>query len=54
MVLELGVENEAWMSHRMYAEAAYALGRALADPECSLAMLCGFLRDMSRQLEKNL
>lgn len=54
MVLELGVENEAWMSHRMYAEAAYALGRALADPDCSIAMLCGFLRDMSRQLEKNL
>ena len=54
MVLDLGIENEAWMSHRMYAEAAYALGRALADPDCSIAMLCGFLRDMSRQLEKNL
>ena len=53
MVLDLGTPNEAWMSHRMYAEASYALGRILADPECRLAALCSFLRDMSRELEKN-
>lgn len=54
MVLELGAENEAWMSHRMYAEASYALGRILADPECRLAELCTFLGDVSRELERNI
>ncbi len=50
MLLDLGVEHEAWMSHRMYAEASYALGRILADPEFRLSRLCVFLGDMSRQL----
>ena len=54
MVLDLGPENEAWMSHRMYAEASYALGRILADPECRLSALCSFLGDMSRELERNI
>ena len=54
MVLDLGAENEAWMSHRMYAEASYALGRILADPDCRLSALCGFLNDMSRELERNI
>jgi hypothetical protein len=51
MLLDLAAENEAWMSHRMYAEASYALGRILADPDCRLSMLCGFLGNMARQLE---
>ena len=54
MLLELGNENDAWKSHRMYAESAYALGRILADPDCRLAALCSFLGDMSRQLARNI
>lgn len=50
MSLDLGAEHEAWASHRMYAEVSYALGRFLADPECRIFDLCGFLREMSRQL----
>ena len=53
MVLDLGAEQEAWTSHRMYAEASYALGRFLSDPDCRISMLCSFLRDMSRQLVGN-
>jgi type VI secretion system protein ImpM len=53
MLLDLGSANEAWMSHRMYAESSYALGRVLADPECNLSTLCGFLGGMNRQLGKN-
>lgn len=53
MLLDLGVEHDAWTSHRMYAQASYALGRVLADPGCQLSTLCSFLRDMSRQLEGN-
>lgn len=54
MLLDLGAEHEAWMSHRMYAESSYALSRILADPDCRLAMLCSFLGDMSRQLERDI
>ena len=50
MLLDLSVENEAWTSHRMYAEVSYALGRFLADPDCRISALCSFLGDMSRQL----
>lgn len=50
MLLDLGVEQEAWTSHRMYAEVSYALGRFLADPHCRLSELRRFLGDMSRQL----
>lgn len=50
MLLDLGVEQDAWTSHRMYAEVSYALGRLLADPRCSLSELSCFLGDMSRQL----
>jgi len=53
MLLDLGSEHPAWMSHRMYAEASYALGRILTDPDCRLSMLCDFLGEMSRQLEGN-
>ena len=53
MLLDLGIEHEAWTSHRMYAEASYALGRFLADPEFRISLLCDFLRDMSRQLVGN-
>lgn len=53
MALDLRAEHEAWTSHRMYAEASYALGRFLSDPDCRISMLCGFLRDMSRQLVGN-
>lgn len=49
--LDLAREHDAWKSHRMYAEASYALGRVLADPDFRLASLCVFLEDMSRQLE---
>lgn len=52
LLLDLATENEAWRSHRLYAEAAYALGRLLADPACRLSMLCDFLVDMSRRLEE--
>lgn len=51
MLLDLAQEHDAWKSHRMYAEASYALGRVLADPDFRLASLCAFLDDMSRQLE---
>lgn len=51
MLLDLAQENAAWMSHRLYAEVSYALGRLLADPSCRLSALCGFLDEMSRQLE---
>ena len=51
MQLNLAQEQEAWKSHRMYAEASYALGRVLADPGFRLSSLCEFLEDMSRQLE---
>lgn len=51
MLLDLGVEHDAWKSHRMYAEASYALGRLLADPDFRLSKLLGFLENMSRQLE---
>jgi type VI secretion system protein ImpM len=51
MQLDLAQEHEAWKSHRMYAEASYALGRVLADPDFRLAALCEFLEDMSRLLE---
>lgn len=51
MQLNLAQEHEAWKSHRMYAEASYALGRVLADPEFRIAALGEFLEDMSRQLE---
>lgn len=51
LLLDLATENEAWRSHRLYAEAAYALGRLLADPACRLSMLCDFLVDMSRRIE---
>mgnify|MGYP001386747642 CR=1 FL=1 len=54
MLLDLGTENDAWKSHRMYAESAYALGRILADPDCRLAALCSFLGDMGRQLARNI
>lgn len=54
MLLDLGAEHDAWKSHRMYAESAYALGRILADPDCRLSMLCSFLGDMSRQLERSI
>lgn len=50
MLLDLSVENEAWTSHRMYAEVSYALGRFLADPDCRISALCSFLGDMSQQL----
>ena len=50
MLLDLGAANDAWTSHRMYAEVSYALGRFLADPDYRIAELCGFLGDMSRQL----
>lgn len=50
MLLDLSVENDAWTSHRMYAEVSYALGRFLADPDCRISALCSFLGDMSRQL----
>lgn len=50
MVLDLAGEHEAWMSHRLYAEVSYALGRLLADPECSLGQLVGFLGEVGRQL----
>jgi type VI secretion system protein ImpM len=49
--LDLAGEQDAWKSHRMYAEASYALGRVLADPDFRVASLCRFLEDMSRQLE---
>lgn len=52
MLLDLGGENDAWRSHRMYAESSYALGRVLADPDCPLSTLCGFLDDMSRQIAR--
>jgi len=54
MLLDLGVEHDAWTSHRMYAESSYALSRVLADPACSLATLCTFLGVMSRQLAKDI
>ena len=54
MLLDLGRENDAWKSHRMYAESAYALGRILADPDCRLAALRSFLGDMSRQLARDI
>jgi type VI secretion system protein ImpM len=50
LLLDLGLENEAWTSHRMYAEVSYALGRFLADPNYRIAELCSFLGGMSRQL----
>jgi len=53
MLLDLGAEHDAWRSHRMYAEASYALGRVLSDPDFRLSMLFNFLGDMSRQLEAN-
>lgn len=53
MLLDLGIEHEAWKSHRMYAEASYALGRILVDPDFRLSMLCGFLDEMTQQLEVN-
>lgn len=51
MQLDLAHEHDAWKSHRMYAEASYALGRVLADPDYRLTALCRFLEDMSRLLE---
>lgn len=51
MPLDLSREQDAWKSHCMYAEASYALGRVLVDPDFRLASLCRFLEDMSRQLE---
>lgn len=44
-------EQEAWKTHRLYAEVSYALGRLLADRTASLDSLCTFLRDMGRELE---
>lgn len=54
MLLDLGGEHDAWKSHRLYAEASYALGRILADPDCRLAALASFLGDMGRQLERGI
>lgn len=53
MLLGLASENEAWMSHRLYAEVSYALGRLLSDPDCRLAALVEFLGEMSRRLEES-
>ncbi|MFT3849470.1 MAG: TagF domain-containing protein [Propionivibrio sp.] len=50
MLLDLSVEQDAWTSHRMYAEVSYAVGRLLADTNCRLSELRRFLADMSRQL----
>jgi type VI secretion system protein ImpM len=51
MLLDLASRNDAWISHRLYAEVSYALGRLLSDPDCRLAALVGFLEEMSRRLE---
>ena len=50
MLLDLGAENAAWTSRRMYAEVSYALGRFLADPDYRISELCAFLGGVSRQL----
>lgn len=49
--LDLCVEQDAWKSHRMYAEVSYALGRLLADPSLPLSALRDFLRDVGQRLE---
>jgi type VI secretion system protein ImpM len=49
--LDLCAEQDAWKSHRMYAEVSYALGRLLADPALSLSTLRDFLYEMGKKLE---
>ncbi|RIX42008.1 MAG: type VI secretion system-associated protein TagF [Rhodocyclales bacterium GT-UBC] len=51
MLLDLASRHDAWVSHRLYAEVSYVLGRLLADPDCRMAALAGFLEDMSQRLE---
>jgi type VI secretion system protein ImpM len=50
-LLDLHTEQEAWKSHRLYAEVSYALGRLLADPALKLDVLCRFLGEVSVKLE---
>jgi len=52
LVLDLAEPQEAWKSHRLYAEVSYALGRLLADPACRLAELQDFLKGVGQQLDE--
>ena len=49
--LDLRHAQDAWKSHRMYAEVSYAVGRLLADPHVSIASLCVFLRDVGSKVK---
>lgn len=48
--LELESEQRAWMSHRMYAETAYAFDRFFADLNWRLLDLLNFLRETGRRI----
>ncbi|WP_332670528.1 hypothetical protein [Aromatoleum sp.] len=49
-VIDVCDEASHWCRRQAYAEAAYVLGRQLADPSLSLHALCRILEQLSRSI----